>query len=126
MPEQQRRHFSILELVKQLIADAVDWSNDEMALTRVDAKSLLRRYLTGLFLILISFAILIAAVFTLAQTMIGALAEYLHGRIVAGLIVSFILFAMTMALMAMARSFFTKKAHPKGLVFRRIMGSTAE
>ena len=126
MPEHQRRSFSVLELVRQLIADAVDWSNDEMALTRVDAKSLLRRYLTGLFLMLISFAILIAAVFTLAQTMIGALAEYLHGHIVAGLIVSFILFAVTMALMAMARSLFTKKAQPKGLVFRRIMGGTAE
>ena len=126
MPEHQRRPFSVLELVRQLIADAVDWSNDEMALTRVDAKSLFRRYLIGLGLVLISFVILIAAVFTLAQTVIGALAEYLHGHIVAGLIVSFILFAITIALMAIARAFFTKKARPKGLVFRRIMGGTAE
>jgi hypothetical protein len=126
MPERTPRPFSVLELVKQLLKDAVDWSNDEMALTRVDAKSLLRRYLTGLGLILTSFAILIAAVFTLAQTVIGALAEYLHGHIIAGLIVSLILFVVTAALMAVARSFFTNKARPKGLVFRRIMGEKTE
>ena len=126
MPDHKPRPFSVFELVTQLIADAVDWSNYEMALTRVDAKSLLRRYLIGLGLMLISFAILIAAVFTLAQTVIGALAEYLHGHIVAGLIVSFILFAITIAFMAIARSLFTKKGRPKGMVFRRIMGGTAE
>jgi Putative Actinobacterial Holin-X, holin superfamily III len=126
MSKDQRQPFSILELIKQLITDAVDWSNDEMALTRVDAKLLLRRYLIGLGLILTSFAILIAAVFTLAQTVIGALAEYLHGHIIAGLIVSLILFVITIILTAAARYFFTAKARPKGLVFRRIMGARPE
>jgi hypothetical protein len=126
MSKDQRQPFSILELIKQLITDAVDWSNDEMALTRVDAKLLLRRYLIGLGLILTSFAILIAGVFTLAQTVIGALAEYLHGHIIAGLIVSLVLFVITIIMTAAARYFFTTKVRPKGLVFRRIMGARPE
>jgi uncharacterized BrkB/YihY/UPF0761 family membrane protein len=126
MPEHRRRPFSILELARQLIADAVHWSNDEMALTRVDAKSLLRRYVVGLGFIFVSFAILIAAVFTLAQTVIGALAEYLHGHVIAGLVVSFLLFVLTMGLMMAARHFFLHKPRPKGLVFRRIMGGASE
>jgi Putative Actinobacterial Holin-X, holin superfamily III len=126
MPKDRRRPFSILELVKQLIADAVDWSNDEMALTRLDAKTMVRRYLFGLGLILTSFAVLIAAVFTLAQTVIGVLAEYLHGHVVAGLTVSLILFIFAFMLIASARHFFKNQAQPRGLVFRRIMGETSE
>jgi hypothetical protein len=126
MPYNKRQPFSILELVKLLITDAIDWSNEEMALTRVDAKSLMRRYLFGISLMVTSFAILIAAIFTLAQTVIGALSEYLHGHIVAGLIVSLILFAITIILLAIARSFFVNRAHPKGLVFRRILGENIE
>jgi Putative Actinobacterial Holin-X, holin superfamily III len=126
MPYNQRQPFSILELVKQLITDALDWSNDEMALTRVDAKSLMRRYILGFTLMMISFAILIAAIFTLAQTVIGALSEFLHGHIVAGLIVSFMLFAITIILLAVARYFFVNKARAKGLVFRRILGEKIE
>lgn len=126
MPEHTRRQFSILELMRQLISDAVDWSNDEMALTRVDAKSLLRRYIVGLGIVFVSFAILIAAVFTLAQTVIGALAEYLHGHIISGLIVSLVLFILAFALMIAARYFFTHNARPKGLVFRRIMGRASQ
>jgi Putative Actinobacterial Holin-X, holin superfamily III len=126
MPYNQRQPLSILELVKKLITDAVDWSNDEMALTRVDAKSLMRRYILGFTLMMISFAILVAAIFTLAQTVIGALSEYLHGHIVAGLIVSFMLFAITVILLAVARQFFVNKARAKGLVFRRILGEKIE
>jgi len=126
MPEKQQSNFAILTLIKQLISDAVDWSNDELALTRSDAKSLLRRYLIALGLIFVSFAILIAAIFTLAQTLIGALAQYLHGHLIAGAIVSLALFVLTFALMAAARYLFTRKARANGLVFRRIMGQTTE
>ena len=120
------RDFAILALIKQLINDAVDWSNDELALTRSDAKALLRRYLIALGLLFVSFAILIAAIFTLAQTLIGALAEYLHGHLIAGTIVSLALFILTFALMAAARYLFARKARAKGLVFRRIMGRATE
>jgi hypothetical protein len=57
---------------------------------------------------------------------IGVLAEYLHGHVIAGLIVSVVLFAVTVILMAVARYFFISKARPRGLVFRRIMGKMPE
>jgi len=111
-----------MALIKKLFTDAVDWSNDELALTRNDAKALLRRYVTGLVCFCISFAILIAAIFTLAQTVIGALAEYLHGHLIAGLMVSFVLFILALIAMAAAHHCFAHKSKAKGLVFRRIMG----
>lgn len=126
MPKSQNSHFQVIELLKRLMRDAVDWSNDEMALTRNDAKTLLRRYVIGLGFILASFAVLIAAIFTLAQTLIGALAEYVHGHIIAGLIVSLVLFMITLLMMAIARYLFTHKTRVKGLIFRRIMGRTSE
>jgi|GEM_PF-3109298 len=126
MSKDQSRPFSVLELAKQLITDAIDWSNDEMALVKLDAKALLRRYLVGLGLILTSFAILIAAVFTLAQTVIGALATYLNGHIIAGLIVSIVLFGITLAMLILARYVLTHKVKARGLIFRRIVSGKTE
>jgi hypothetical protein len=100
LTEYQRKPSCIVESVRQLMRNAIDWSNDEMALTRVDDKSFFRRYVVGLGLLLASFAILIAAAFTRAQTVMGSLAEYHHGHIAAGLLVSLTLFILTIGLMA--------------------------
>ena len=126
MPKHHRTPFSILDLVKQLITDAVHWSNDEIALTRLDASRMMRRYVFGLALILTSFAILIAAVFTLAQTLIGPLAAYLNGHVAAGLIVSLVLFGMALVLVLLARYVITYKVKAKGMIFRRIISGRTE
>jgi hypothetical protein len=88
------KKLAILELVKQLLRDALEWSQVEIELTRVDAKAMMRNYIVALGLVFTSFAILIAAMFTLAQTVIGAIATYVHGHVIAGLIVSVALFAL--------------------------------
>ena len=112
----------ILELVKQLYQDAITWSEVEIALTRSDAKAMMRNYIIALVLIFISFAILIAAFLTLAETIIGAIAAYVNGHIFAGLIVCAALFGLTIILLATARYFFTRKSHSKGLIFKRLTG----
>lgn len=117
-----KRH-AILGLVKQLLQDALDWSQAEIALTRSDAKAVMRNYIIALALIFVGFAILIAGVFTLAQTVVGAIASYVHGHIVAGLIVSAALILLTILLLATARYFLTRKSRSKGLIFRRITGA---
>lgn len=114
---------SISGLLKQLLQDALEWSQAEIELTRADAKAMMRNYIIALALLLVSFAILIAAVFTLAQTVIGALAAYVHGHLSAGLIVSAALFGLTLILIAIARYFLTRKSRSKGLIFRRITGT---
>ncbi len=118
MPKRQ----PILELVKQLLQDAFQWSQTEIELTRLDAKAMMRNYIIALALFFTSFAILIAAVFTLAQTVIGAVAAYVHGHIVAGLIVTVVLILLTILLLATARYFLTRKSRSKGLIFRRLKG----
>ena len=114
---------SISGLLKQLLQDALEWSQAEIELTRADAKAMMRNYIMALALLVVSFAILIAAVFTLAQTVIGALAAYVHGHLSAGLIVSAALFGLTLILIAIARYFLTRKSRSKGLIFRRITGT---
>ena len=114
---------SIPGLLKQLLQDALEWSQAEIELTRADAKAMMRNYIIALALLVVSFAILIAAVFTLAQTVIGALAAYVHGHLSAGLIVSAALFGLTLILIAIARYFLTRKSRSKGLIFRRITGT---
>ncbi len=114
---------SIPGLLKQLLQDALEWSQAEIKLTRLDAKAMMRNYIMALALMAVSFAILIAAVFTLAQTLIGALAAYVHGHLFAGLIVSAALFGLTLILLAIARYFLTRKSRSKGLIFRRITGT---
>ena len=114
---------SISGLLKQLLQDALEWSQAEIELTRADAKAMMRNYIIALALLVVSFAILIAAVFTLAQTVIGALAAYVHGHLSAGLIVSAALFGLTLILIAIARYFLTRKSRSKGLIFRRITGT---
>lgn len=116
------KKHSPLRLVKQLIQDALQWSQTEIELTRADAKAMMRNYIIALALFFISFAILIAALFTLAQTVIGAIAAYVHGHLIAGLIVSIALILMTILLLALARYFLTRKSRSKGLIFRRLTG----
>ncbi len=118
MPKRQQ----ILGLVKQLLQDAFQWSQAEIELTRSDAKVVMRNYIIALALFFTSFAILIAAVFTLAQTMIGAIATYVHGHVIAGLIVGIVLLSLTILLLITARYFLTRKSRSKGLIFRRIKG----
>ncbi len=118
MPKRQ----PILGLVKQLLQDALQWSQTEIELTRLDAKEMMRNYIIALALFFTSFAILIAAVFTLAQTVIGAIATYVHGHVMAGLIVGIVLILLTILLLATARFFLTRKSRSKGLIFRRIKG----
>jgi uncharacterized membrane protein YdjX (TVP38/TMEM64 family) len=118
MPKRQ----PILGLVKQLLQDAFQWSQTEIELTRADAKAVMQNYIIALALFFTSFAILIAAVFTLAQTVIGAISAYVHGHIVAGLIVSATLIGFTMLLLATARYFLTRKSRSKGLIFRQLKG----
>lgn len=114
---------SMLEFVKQLLENAVQWSQAEIELTRLDAKAMVRNYIIALALIFVSFAILIVALLTLAQTLIGAIAAYVHGHIFAGLIVSAVLFGLTMLMLVMARYFIMRKTASRGLIFRRITGS---
>lgn len=116
MPKKQ----AILHLVKQLLQDALQWSQAEIELTRSDARALMKNYIIALALLFVGFAILIAALFTLAQTIIGAIATYVHGYLFAGFIVSAILFGLTLITLATARYFLTRKSRSKGLIFRRI------
>jgi uncharacterized membrane protein YdjX (TVP38/TMEM64 family) len=122
MPEHGHRKLAIFRLLQQLIQDAVAWSEAELAFTRADAKAFVRSYVFALALIFAGFAMLIAAIFTLAQTIVGALAIYVHGHTIAGLIVSFGLFGLTLLLLAAARYFVTRKASSKGMIFRRLTG----
>jgi ABC-type multidrug transport system fused ATPase/permease subunit len=117
------KKYPILGLVKQLLQDAQEWSQAEIEMTRADAKAMMRNCIIALGFIFTSFAILIAAIFTLAQSIIGALATYLHGHIFAGVVVSFMLFALTMVMLAAARYFFGRKLPAKGLIFRRLTAS---
>lgn len=126
MPKNRRSRLSILVLFKQLAVDAVNWSQEELALTRSDAKSLFKRYLIALCFIFFGFALLIAAIFTLAQTLIGALAVYLHGHLIAGLIASLTMFVLTFAMLAAARYLFMHKARARGIVFQRFMSDATE
>jgi Putative Actinobacterial Holin-X, holin superfamily III len=116
------KKYGILGLLKQLLQDALEWSQTEIELTRTDAKAVMNNYITALALFFAAFAILIAALFTLAQTVIGAIATYVHGHIIAGFIVSAVLFGLTLLLLAIARYFLTRKSGSKGLIFRRITG----
>lgn len=120
------KKYSVLRLAKQLLQDALEWSQAEIELTRADAKAMMRNYIIALALFFTGFAILIAAVFTLAQTVIGALATYLNGHFSAGVIVSLSLFALTMLILATARYFLMRKSRSKGLIFRRITGSKVD
>jgi hypothetical protein len=126
MPESGHRKPAILRLLQQLVHDAIMWSEAEMAFTRADAKAFLRSYAIALGFIFSGFAVLIAAIFTLAQTIIGALANYVHGNTIAGLIVSLGLFALTLLLLAAARYFLTRRASSKGMIFRRLTGTGTE
>lgn len=122
MPEK----IAIRQLLRQLLADAFAWSQTEMELTRQDARAAMRRYVVALGFLFVAFAILIAAVFTLAQTVIGALASYVYGHIFAGLIVSFTLIVIAILLLAAARYFLTSRPKSKGLIFRRFKGSHSD
>lgn len=122
MPEPGHRKSAILRLLRQLVHDAIVWSEAEVAFTRADAKAILRSYIVAFGFIFGGFSVLIAAVFTLAQTIIGALASYVHGNTIAGLIVSVGLFGLTLLLLAAARHFLTRKTSSKGVIFRRLTG----
>ncbi len=113
---------ALFDLLNRLLHDALQWSQAEIELTRSDAKAMMRNYIIALVLIFISFAILIAAFLTLAETIIGAIAAYVNGHIFAGLIVCAALFGLTIILLATARYFFTRKSHSKGLIFKRLTG----
>jgi uncharacterized membrane protein len=126
MPEAGRRKSAIFRLLRQLVQDAIVWSEAEVAFTRADAKVFLRNYSVALGFIFSGLAVLIAAVFTLAQTIIGALASYVHGDTIAGLIVSVVLFGLTILLLAAARHFLTRKAPSQGMIFRRLTGADKE
>ena len=123
MPEPSSGAATLLELAKQLLFGALGWPSAELTLTKLDAKALLHRYVLGLILLVVSFAVLTATVFTLAETVIGALAEYVHGNLIAGLIVSAGLFCLTAVMIMIARSSFTKVPPPKGMVFKRLLGN---
>ncbi len=122
MARPNKSSFSILDFAKRLIDEAVAWSNDELELTKQDAKAMVHRYVIALGLVLAAFAVLTAAIFTLAQTLIGALARYLYGHVVAGLVVSLVMFGLTLGLLLIAKSTATRKAMPKGLVFLKLQG----
>lgn len=122
MPKSRLGNSGFLELVKQLLMGVLGWSSDELRLTKLDASALLHRFLFGGVLFFTSFAILTAAVFTLAETLVGALAEYVHDNLTAGLIVSAALFGLTAILIAVAYASITKKPVARGMVFRRLLG----
>ena len=126
MVKPRKASFSILDFAKRLIEEAVAWSNDELELTKQDAKAMVRRYIIALGLVFAGFAVLTAAIFTLAQTLIGALALYLYGHVIAGLVVSLAMFALTGGLLMLARYMVTRKTNPKGMVFLRLQGRAAK
>jgi len=97
-----------------------------LELTKQDAKALVRRYVIAVGLVFAAFAVLTAAIFTLAQTLIGALAVYLYGHVVAGLVVSLIMFGLTIGLLLIARYTATRKTTPKGVVFLRLQGRASK
>ena len=120
-PKLDMRNPSLLELLKQLIQEATAWSNAEIALTRLDAKSLVRNYVVAAGFMFFGFAVLIAAIFTLAQSIIGGLAAYVYGHTVAGLVVSLVLFGLTAACFSAALFFITRKKRVKGVIFQRLL-----
>ena len=126
MPDTGQPRLALFRLLQQLVQDAVAWSEAEMAYTRADAKAFLRSYVFALGFMFAGFSVLIAAIFTLAQTIIGALASYVYGHTIAGLIVSFGLFVLTLLLLAAARYFLTRKASSKGMIFRRLAGAKTD
>lgn len=123
MPESNHPKSALFKLLEQLVEDAVAWSETEIANTRTDAKSFLRNYAIALGFIFAGLSVLIATVLTLAETIIGALASYVHGHAVAGLIVSCGLFALTIGLLAAAQYFLKRKPRSRGLIFRRLTGA---
>lgn len=123
MPEARSNHTSVFELVKRLLLGALGWSTDELNLAKLDAKALLNRVLVGVGLLFFAFAILTAAIFTLAETLIGALADYLHGNFMAGLVVTAGLLLIVAVLMAIAYSSIKARPKPKGAVFKRLLGT---
>ena len=118
----KQSHFSILDFFRRLIDEAVAWSNEELELTKQDAKALVHRYMMALGLMIGGFSVLTAGIFTLAQTLIGALALYLYGHVIAGLVVSLAMFVVTAGLFLLARHLITQKTTPKGMVFLRLQG----
>ncbi len=123
VPRSRGAKSSILEVVKLLFLEALGWSNEELRLTKLDAKTLLHRYLLGLGLLFAGLAVLTATIFTLAETLIGALADYVHGNLIAGLIVSALLLGLTMLLLGLAYAHVTNSSNPRGVVFRKMLGS---
>jgi len=123
MPESNHPKSALFKLLEQLVEDAVAWSETEIANTRTDAKSFLRNYAIALGFIFAGLSVLIATVLTLAETIIDALASYVHGHAVAGLIVSCGLFALTIGLLAAAQYFLKRKPRSRGLIFRRLTGA---
>ena len=126
MPETGHPKLVLFRLLQQLVHDIVAWSEAEMAYTRADAKAFLRSYVFAFGSIFAGFSVLIAAVFTLAETIVGALAAYVHGHTIAGLIVSLSLFVVTFLFLVAARYFLTRKASSKGMIFRRLTGGEAK
>ncbi|MEO6607518.1 MAG: phage holin family protein [Aestuariivirga sp.] len=123
MPERRAKNTPIFELVKKLLMGALGWSSDELSLTKLDAKALLNRVLLGAGLLFFAFAMLTAAIFTLAETLIGALTDYLHGNFAAGLVVTVGLLLITALLMAFAYSSIKATPAPRGVIFKRLLGS---
>jgi hypothetical protein len=123
MPKSASPDISLFELVKTLLMGALGWSNNELAMAKLDAKALLNRVLWGAALLFAAFAMLTAAIFTLAETLIGALADYLHGNLPAGLVVSASLFCLTGLLMAVGYFSLKTRPKPQGIVFRKLLGS---
>jgi uncharacterized BrkB/YihY/UPF0761 family membrane protein len=125
MAKSRQPDSPIIALLRHLIDEAVAWSHAELGLAREDARRLLRRYLVGLGMLLSGFAIFIAGLITLAQALIGVLADYLQGHVMAGLAVGLATLAVALACLVIARLFFRIPARPQSAVFQRLLRQAA-
>jgi hypothetical protein len=114
------------ELFNELMGNGKRWVDAELALVKAEAGVLLRGYMSGLVVALLSFAALISAIVILAQACVVALKPYLDSQILAGVIVGLILLGVAMLLAFTARYLLIRKTQPTGMIFRWLAGDVKE
>ena len=114
------------DLFKELANDGKRWLDAELALAKAEAGLRLRDYALGLGIALVSLVILITATVILAQACVVALAPYVTGPAVAGVVVAILLLGIVVILALVAKYLLVSKTPPTGLVFRWLMGNAPE
>lgn len=124
---QAQRDPATADLLRKLASDGACWAEAELALTRAEAGSLLRRVALGLAVAVVAFLLLIVALIVLVQAAVAAIAPLAGSEALAGLIVAVVLVAAVAGLAYWARSLvLATKARPASLVLRWISGTGSQ